>query len=455
MLVENGDRLFVPDFDDRLPGELLVKVKGGGNIRTVGSMETGSIASSRNLKGVRAEIDEFNRVLSELPPLSIIRLHGPFRTTISAQEITDQDLASTYRLRFRNADIDLDSIEKQLREVPAVLNTSPNRIRFAFSPVIPNDPHYSLQWGLDKINCPEAWKQTKGSASVVVAIVDSGVDRNHDDLKAQLLPGCNMVNIIGQSADKGWRWEGRYRSRDANPQDEVGHGTHVAGIAAAMTNNGVGVAGVTWFCKIMPVRVLARMVRIVDGAFKASGIASDIAAGIIWAADNGAHIINLSFGGHQDTFVEEDAVKHAIDKGCLVVAAMGNDGNNFPAFPAAFPDVVAVGAIDRSNQRPSWSNTGSHISLVAPGVDIFSSDLPNTYTSKNGTSMAAPHVSGVAALVKSCNPELTAAEIAQILQETALNICNEPSDPIPNEEYGYGLVDAHAAVKLAYSKIGS
>lgn len=444
---------FGPDFDNRLPGELLVKVRGGGQRR--GSMEIGRISSHKNVATVRTDIDEFNRAVSELPVQSITRLHGPLLTTVSAlnkRESADQDLASTYRLRFTDPQIDLDRVEGKLSEVRAVVKVSPNRIRFALSTVVPNDPDYAQQWGLNKIHCPDAWKHTQGSGSVVVAVVDTGVDLDHPDLHAQLLPGYNMVNTHGQSPDSGWHWDGRFLNRDTNPQDEVGHGTHVAGIISAMTNNNIGVAGVTWFCKILPVRVLARVVQISDGTVSASGISEDIAAGIIWAADHGAHIINMSLGGYRDNFEEEDAIRYAVTKGCLVVAAMGNHGTIIPIFPAAYSDVVAVGALDQSDQRPPWSNTGSHISIVAPGVDIFSTYWDNIYKSEDGTSMAAPHVSGVAALVKSCNPGLTSSEIAQILRDTACNIRDNPSDTTPNDRYGYGCVDACAAVELACKK---
>lgn len=447
---------FGPDIDNRLPGELLVKVKRGGRPRVSGSMGIGLLSSYRGVTGARSDIDEFNRILSELPLRSITRLHGPLLATASAlnrEESSDQDLTSTYRLRFTDPQTDLDKIGKQLSEIPGVVSVSPNRVRFAFSTVVPNDPYYGLQWGLDKINCPGAWKYTTGSDSVVVAVVDSGVDLDHPDLHAQLLPGYNMVDIVGQSPIPGWNWNGRFHTRDANPQDEVGHGTHVAGIIAAMTNNNTGVAGVTWLCKILPVRVLAQIVRTSDGTVSASGISSDIAAGIIWAAGHGAHIINLSFGGFQDNFEEEDAVKYAVAKGCLVVAAMGNDGTSIPVFPAAFPDVVAVGALNQSDKRPSWSNIGSHISLVAPGVDIFSTYWDNNYKCEDGTSMAAPHVSGVAALVKSCDLSLTASEIAQILRDTSHRISDGSSGTVPNDYYGYGLVDACAAVEFALSNI--
>ncbi len=197
------------------------------------------------------------------------------------------------------------------------------------------------------------------------------------------------------------------------------------------------------------------MVRISDGAVSGSGSASDIAFGIRYAADHGAHIISMSLGGYGDTFVERDAVAYAIGKGCLLVAAMGNDDVSNPSYPAAYPNVVAVGAIDQSEKRVKkttygWgSNTGPHIDVVAPGVNILSTVWNDTYGYKSGTSMATPHVSGVAALMKSCNMSLTNTQMTQILHDTAKNLKDVAADPIPNNQYGYGLVNASAAVDKA------
>jgi hypothetical protein len=281
---------------------------------------------------------------------------------------------------------------------------------------------------------------------------------DHPDLQAQLLSGYDAVDLAGVAPNPGWHFEGDFLSRDNDPQDEVGHGTHVAGTIGALTDNSVGVAGVVWQCKILPVKVLARMVKDSDPSIVTGvGTATDIATGIRWAADHGAHIINLSLGGYNDTFPERDAVAYAVSKGCLVVAAMGNDDVSTPFYPAAYPDVVSVGAINQNDQRVSKANTadwwgsnmGEHIDVVAPGLNIRSTDWDNGYSYKSGTSMAAPHVSGVAALIKSCNPGLTAAQMADILRDTARALQDDPADPVPNERYGHGLVDAQAAVARA------
>jgi subtilisin family serine protease len=215
---------------------------------------------------------------------------------------------------------------------------------------------------------------TTGSPEVVVAIVDSGVDLDHSYLTYNILQGRDFVELTGVPPAPGWHYEGDYTSRDSTPEDEVGHGSHVAGTVASYPMVSLAVTGVTHQCKILPVRVLARMVRDADSTVTGVGTSADIAAGIVWAVDHGAHIINLSLGGTEETFVERDAVTYARENGVLVVAAMGNgfERGNPISYPAAFDGVIAVGAVDEQHLRANFSQTGSHIDCVAPGVDIRS-----------------------------------------------------------------------------------
>ncbi|AKB24932.1 hypothetical protein MSMTP_1463 [Methanosarcina sp. MTP4] len=471
---------FGPDFDNRVPGELLVKINQEAEMSITESMPSGPIRRVSSTLPTHFGIEALDQVIEEFEIKSISKVHSPISNITMAgidelftEEIpglvsrrpaqtrlasTAEEMSATYRLRFNPAK-DLNNAAEKLSNVESVVEVSPNYFRFSL--VTPNDPLYSTEWGLEKINCSEAWNRTTGSASVTVAVVDTGVDLDHPDLQENLLPGYDMVDLVGVSPEPGWHFEGDFLTRDNNPQDEVGHGTHVAGTIAALTNNAIGVAGVTWKCKILPVKVLARIVHNIHGWVSGVGSAVDIAAGIRHAADHGAHIINLSLGGYNDTFVERNAVAYAIMKGCVVVAAMGNDDVSDLSYPAAYPDVVAVGAINQSEQRVTkkntngwWgSNTGSHIDLVAPGLMIRSTDWNNTYSHKSGTSMAAPHVSGVAALVKSCNPNLTGSQVAQILRDTTRALRDKADDPVPNDNYGYGLVDAKAAVNRACPKL--
>src|SRR5262249_25155588 len=220
---------------------------------------------------------------------------------------------------------------------------------------------------------------------------------------------------------------------------------------ACLSNNAVGVAGVTWNCRVMPVRVLARIVNISNPSdVRGTGSAADIAAGIRWAVDNGARVLNLSLGGSNDTQVERDAIAYAIADGVVVCVAMGNGGPAAGAsFPAAYQDVVAGGAIDQADHRASFSQVGPHIDIAGPGVGILSTVWDNGFTTMSGTSMATPHVAGVAALVLSINPNLTGAQAADILRQTARPLRDNPGDPVPNNNYGFGCVDAQAAVNRA------
>jgi subtilisin family serine protease len=291
------------------------------------------------------------------------------------------------------------------------------------------DPMRSQQWALDALKLPQAWKKSEGK-DTVIAVVDSGVDLDHPDLKGRLVDGYDFVD------------------GDTKPQDGFGHGTHVAGIAAAHTDNGIGIAGGAPAAKIMPVRVLGD-----DG----SGSNGNITKGIVWAADHGADVINLSLGEGPlmsnllQGGILNAAIRHAHDKGAVVVAAAGNDSAATQPYKVDTP-VLVVNASDQNGKPASFSNFGSQNAVSAPGVGILST-LP-TYqtqltTAKNGdvndsgygkldgTSMASPYVSAVAALLhgEGKKPD----EIIDIIRETAQN-----PDKLP--KLGLGVVDAQAAV---------
>ncbi|HEY9721680.1 MAG TPA: S8 family peptidase [Oscillatoriaceae cyanobacterium] len=289
------------------------------------------------------------------------------------------------------------------------------------------DPDLSQQWGLLKIDAQQAWNFNSGSANVVVAVVDTGVDISHPDLAANLVPG---VSVLPNST---------------GPEDDHGHGTHVAGIIAAALNNGQGGSGVAPHCKIMPVKVLNK-----DG----KGDTGDIVSGIMYAVDNGASVINLSLGGTGGSRALKDAIDYALSKNVVVVAAMGNDGLNSEDYPAGYDGVIAVGAVDEQDHVADFSNFGSWISVVAPGVDILST-LPHyevtvedlegkspSYDMMDGTSMATPFVSGVAALVRSQFPGLSAAAVKARIEKTADDLGAPGFDPY----YGHGRVNAYRAL---------
>jgi serine protease len=307
----------------------------------------------------------------------------------------------------------------------------------------PNDPKYKYQWHLEQIHAKQAWKGSQGEG-VIVAVIDTGVAKVPDLANTELVPGFNFVN------------------NTADATDDHGHGTHVAGTIAQSTHNGVGVAGVAFKAKIMPIKVLSA---------RGSGSVSGIAEGIRWAADHGAKVINMSLGGPMASSVLSKAVKYAHDKGVVVVCAAGNDGRGKVSYPAAYPGAFAVAATQFDESTTFYSNWGKEIDIAAPGgntrVDqnndgMMDGVLQNTVvpgnTSQNdyllfmGTSMASPHVAGVAALVVGAgvtNPD----KVEQILKDTARQPKLKPKDSA--NRYGAGIVDAEAAVKKARTHEGA
>ncbi|MDX6197009.1 MAG: hypothetical protein QOJ79_160 [Actinomycetota bacterium] len=278
------------------------------------------------------------------------------------------------------------------------------------------DPRQSEQWGLTTLRATSAWATGDGSGQVV-AVVDTGIDATHPDLAGAVLPGTDIVDAGG---------DGR--------TDPNGHGTHVAGIVGALAGNGIGGAGLAAGARLLPVRVMAA-----DG----TGWDSDAATGVVWAADHGATVVNLSFGGPERSSVMDQAVQYALSRGVSVVVAAGNEGaaGDPVEWPAASPGVIAVGAVDQAGVRPGWSSTGSHLAVVAPGVAILSTVPGGGYESWSGTSMAAPFVSASIALLRHAQPTLTPADVRQRLVATADDLGTPGFDP----QYGAGEVDVVAA----------
>lgn len=324
---------------------------------------------------------------------------------------------------------------RQLKRNLLVQYAEPDYILHAFN-LTPNDPYYATdQWNLPQINAPAAWDLTTGSGDVVVAVVDTGVDLSHPDLGSKIVAGYDFVND------------------DSTPQDDEGHGTHVAGIAAAVTNNGVGVAGVSWGSSIMPVKVLDN---------EGSGYLSDVADGIRWAADHGAKIINMSLGGPGASSTLQNAVDYAYGRGLLIVAAAGNEyqHGNPVSYPAAYPHVMAVAATNDQDNHASYSNTGYYVDIAAPGGDPSGSGDTNArhwirstywrgasssgYARLAGTSMATPHLAGLAALVWSRHPSWTNDQVEWVIESTAIDRGDTGRDDV----FGWGRIDARAAVAL-------
>jgi thermitase len=310
---------------------------------------------------------------------------------------------------------DIDGTFNYVLNCAGVLYVEPNFLLQA-ADTIPNDPDWGLQYGLVNIRAPQGWDLSRGSSSVTIAIVDTGVDLNHLDLVGKLVAGYDFVN------------------NDTDPQDDNGHGTHVAGIAAASTNNALGIAGVSWGARIMPVKVLNA---------SGGGTYANTATGVIWAVDHGAQVINLSLGGTGPSSVLEDAINYAHSKGAVVVAAAGNGGTNFVLYPARYPNVIAVARTDSSNHWDG-SNYGPEVDLAAPGTSIYSTVIGG-YDYKSGSSMATGFVSGLAAVLKGVAGNTSPDTIESQLESTALDIEFAGWD----EYTGAGLIQMDAAIQQA------
>lgn len=351
------------------------------------------------------------------------------------------------------------AISRLLRN-PNVLSAEPNHVMTAKT--LPNDPYFSFQWSLDRIQARSAWVAgvpgSEGSDAVVIAVADTGIDARNPDLAGKLVAGYNAFDGSG------------------NAQDDNGHGTAVAGIAAASSNNGLGITGVAWKARLMPVKVL-------DAA--GNGNEFLIAQGIVWAAEHGARVINMSFGSCQviggEVFCEtptqafQAATDLAWSRGAVLVAATGNENTSKPSYPASYPHVLGVGATDNADLLARYSNFGGSLDVVAPGgggsafvcdpaVDILSLALTATrldcsafpdapsacgcafsaainstlYVAEAGTSAAAPIVSGLSAVVLGLHPDWTPDRVMTLIEATA-DAATGQAGWTPN--YGYGRVN--------------
>ena len=292
-----------------------------------------------------------------------------------------------------SGDVAYAEVDEPLVRVAWNLPSQRERLLELFGPT-PNDAAWPAQWSLLKANVPAAWAATTGSRKTVVAVLDSGVDASQPDLQGALVPGWDFAN------------------GDPDTSDDLGHGTMVAGVIAARANNRVGIAGTCWRCSIMPVKVVGA-----DGL----GTHAGVAAGIVWAADRGADVLNLSLGSSLDSVTLADAVRYAQARGAIVVAGAGNSAGAAPFYPAAYPGVLGVAASDRDDRRYDWSSFGSWVSLAAPGCSETTL-AGGSFGSFCGTSAAAPVVAGVDAFACSYAPAAPPAEIARVIETTAVRV---------------------------------
>jgi len=286
-----------------------------------------------------------------------------------------------------------------------------------------SQPAEVLPWGIDRIDAEKVWPLGNTADPIKVGIIDTGISNKHPDLLANIKGGVNTINLL-----KSWN-------------DDNGHGSHVAGIVAALDND-IGVVGVGPAIDLYAIKVL--------GA-NGSGYLSDVIEGIEWAIANNMQVINMSLGTASDIQSFHDAVIAAKNAGIVVVASAGNSGGAV-SFPAAYPEVIAVSATDQNNVLASWSSRGPEVDLAAPGVSIYSTYKGTSYATLSGTSMAAPHVTGAAALVLhtpvgsydvNANGRWDPDEIQKKLQDRATDLGSIGFDNL----YGWGLVNASAATQ--------
>lgn len=370
-----------------------------------------------------------------------------------------------------------DTIQR-LRRDPEVEYAEANLIRRPSA--VPNDEHYHLQWDEALINLPQAWEVTKGSGNVIVAVIDTGV-LPHPDLEGRVIPGFDFISDPEMSGDgDGLDADATDAGDDPKHQSSSFHGTHVAGTIGAATNNGAGVAGITWEGRIMPVRVLG-----IGG-----GTDADISQAIRYAAGlknssgtfppQRADIINMSLGGNGFSQTQQDAITAARDAGVLIVAAAGNENAGTFTSPASLEGVISVAAVDINSKKAPYSNYGPAVDVAAPGgngsADLNGDGFPDgilstwgeetdgggrrySYRFMQGTSMAAPHVAGVLALMRAVNPALKPDDVDRLLAgthpATTIRITRDLGAPGRDDLYGHGLIDAAQAVIAAKAVPGA
>jgi subtilisin family serine protease len=389
---------------DFVPGEIIIKVKPAES-----NNEKTSVFNGNQIKPLFQKPNrEYFHAVSGYNDLMNIYL-------VKVQEGTEIESSETYA------------------KMPDVVYAEPNYIQHIC--VSPNDPDYIRQWSLPKIQAEPAWGIETGNSGVIVAVIDTGIDYLHEDIQANIwhnpgeIPGNGIDDDGNGYVDDvaGWDFVDASGGADGeddkipdnDPMDRHGHGTHVAGIIGAASNNGLGIAGVAWNCKIMPVRAGYK-------TQSGSGIleSDDAALAIVYAAENGARVINLSWGDYHKSNLIADAVQFAADRGALICAAAGNDNSSNLLYPAALENnaVMAIGATDSQDKKASFSNYGSWVHLSAPGTSIYSTYMNNSYATLSGTSMSTPHVAGLAALVISHYSELSPLEIkARIMRSVDIS----------------------------------
>lgn len=457
VIASNFDKRAMSSFDDFAVNEAILKLE-----------ETAPEAVANLRKTMDMVIDQQAGQQADQPLLMAFKsVEARDATIASVSERLQSKRVMAPALGTRRTKQETVWAIKALARHAHVAAAEPNYWRRAKS--TPDDPLYREQWHYPQIQLPDAWDITKGSRDVTVAVIDTGILRNHPDFSGQLLDGFDFISDRENSGDGD--------GADSDPED-VGdkefadasssfHGSHVAGTIAAATDNGIGVSGVAWNSRIIPLRALGRV----------GGSSYDIIQSIRYAAglpnvsgtvpSRPADVINMSLGGSGYSQSEADAITAARNAGTIIIAAAGNSATGELEYPASYEGVVSVSATNLTNELTSYSNYGSMIDVAAPGGDagedangdgfpdgilsIIGSDRTNTlsygYRRYEGTSMAAPHVAGVAALMKSVYGAMTPAEFDRVLMEG--RITDDLGDLGRDDRFGYGLINANKAVLTA------
>jgi Subtilisin-like serine proteases len=363
---------------------------------------------------------DLNNILNRLKHMQIVRLSKVGYILIS-HNMQEQDIQDNIR---NIREIQVVEAPRNIEIIKPIQRTPVNRdfklgdIDQNTSTVV-NDPGYKYEWDISYTQADKAWPLINQKREVKVAVLDTGIDYTHPDLKNRVL------------LDKGYN----FIDNSYDVIDDNGHGTHVSGIIAAEANNKVGIAGITGNLdvKIIPVKVLDE---------NGEGETDNIAKGIVYAVDKGADVINLSFGIKSKSRLIAEAINYAKSKGVFVVAASGNENENSDNFSPAGDGAFTVAAMNYNYKKAYFSDYGNSIKVAAPGVKILST-VPGGYEAWDGTSMAAPVVSGIVAMVKAENPQLSPSQIEDILDSTAKDIMYTGKD----QQSGYGLIDAYSAIK--------
>ncbi|HWO57557.1 MAG TPA: S8 family serine peptidase [bacterium] len=431
-----------------------------------------SLNADQTITKGRSGRGDFDRAVAALKIERAEQLISPARTTASQRSLARRMGLHDFVAVTVPAGADPDAILAELKRSPDVEAAEFDAVvRAVGSAVVPNDTYFaSAQYALRNtgtqppfdpgtadadIDMDAAWEYTTGDSSIVLAIIDTGIDPSHPEFQGRLWmnPGEEFDeedNDGNGFVDDGFGWN--FINDNNATNDDNGHGTHVAGIAAGTGNNGIGIAGVNWHCRIMAVRVLGA-----DG----SGTASSVANGIVYAADEGAQVISMSLGHlGAPALVESTAVAYAESLGVIVVAAMGNDDVGAQHWPAAFNGVISVGATDSDDLRAdpfcyspsSGSNYGAWIDVCAPGDNVWST-YPvawGGYANLCGTSMATPHVSGLISLMLGLRPGWPADSVLHILTRTADDQVGRPGEDTPGFDiyHGWGRINAAAALRV-------